>query len=635
MSFSNLKVSVKLILGFSLIIVLMLGISVIGYLNMGLIKNGGVNLYNNGVVPMKELHKIDSQMMIFRGDVYKYILLPGEHETVRKAIDSDKLIIDGVLKDYGATLDKSGKDTEKVNAYNEMVASFEIYKSEVNKIMAAVDAGKEDEALTMIADGGAVANARKDVGAQVTNLQNAENTEMEAIQTDNQKTFNSSILMILGIAGVGIIATIILVFVLVRGIVGPINKVRKALQKMAAGDLTEKVDIKSSDEVGAMAKAYNETQNNLEKLIAQLKSNAIQLSAASDQLALASKQSSESTQQVATSSQQMATGAQEQSSNTQETAKSVKQLSDVIDQLSRGANEQSAGVQKAVASITEVSQTITEVAENANQAAAGAKQAAESAGLGAEKSRLTLSGMDKIRTSTGEAARKIEELGNRSAEIGKIVAVIDDIAAQTNLLALNAAIEAARAGEQGRGFAVVSDEVRKLAERSAAATKEIADLIGNVQKGVNEATQVMAGGTEAVNRGYALAVEAGQALEQIMKVSALGKTQIEQISVKTEQVKEATNSLVKVMDSVGSITEENTAATEQMSANAVQVSKAVETIAGIAEENSAATEQVSAAAQEMSAQVEEIVASSQTLKDMAINLEESVSRFKVDTAKQS
>ncbi len=169
------------------------------------------------------------------------------------------------------------------------------------------------------------------------------------------------------------------------------------------------------------------------------------------------------------------------------------------------------------------------VTDNASQAAQGAKQAAEAASDGADRARQTLSGMDKIKASTTEVTLKIEELGARSAEIGKIVAVIDDIAAQTNLLALNAAIEAARAGEQGRGFAVVSDEVRKLAERTGAATKEIADLIGNVQRGVNEATAVMSGGNAVVAEGYNLARQAGEALEQILNVSAEVNTQVEQI----------------------------------------------------------------------------------------------------------
>ncbi|HSW58093.1 MAG TPA: methyl-accepting chemotaxis protein, partial [Dehalococcoidales bacterium] len=352
---------------------------------------------------------------------------------------------------------------------------------------------------------------------------------------------------------------------------------------------------------------------------------------ASEQLNIAAKQSSESTQQVATSAQQMARGAQEQSNNAQETAKSIEQLSGVISQLSKGAQDQNSSVQKAVLSISQVSDTMATVAQNASQAAKGAKLAADSANSGADKSKLTLAGMEKIKASTADVARKIEELGNRSTEIGKIVAVIDDIAAQTNLLALNAAIEAARAGDQGRGFAVVSDEVRKLAERSASATKEIAILITSIQKGVNEATQVTLAGSNAVAQGYNMALEAGHALDQILKAASDVNDQVNSISQKTQQVNSATNDLVKVIDSVGSVSEQNSAATIQMSSSAAQVAKSVETVAGIAEQNSAATEEVSASAEQMSAQVQEIVASAQTLKDMAITLEQSVAMFKVNT----
>jgi methyl-accepting chemotaxis protein len=498
MGIGNLKVGIKLVLGFGVVIVLVLAI-VIGYLNMASINNGTTKVFEDGVVPVKQLGLIDAAMKEIRGDVYKYYIKPAEREATEKVINSEIDNLNSLIADYRNSLEKESKQNSnsqvnqsKQSELDSIDKNWAIYQAEAGKILSAIKAGKPDEALALMATGSAVVNARTAIVASVTNLGNTQTQEVDSLRAESQNTFNKASLMIIGLSIFAIVLALLISIVIIRGITGPINSVKKALQKMAGGDLSEKVTVKSKDEIGDMGKAYNEMQSNLSNLITQLKQNALQLSTASNQLATAATQSSEATQQVATSSQQMAKGAQEQSTNTQETAKAVGQLSTVIGQLAKGSTEQASSVQKAVASITEVSATITEVSKNANLAAQNAKLAAHSASLGAEKSKLTLSGMEKVKELAIETSAKIEELGVRSTEIGKIVAVIDDIAAQTNLLALNAAIEAARAGEQGRGFAVVSDEVRKLAERSAGATKEIADLISRVQKGVNEAMQTMA-----------------------------------------------------------------------------------------------------------------------------------------------
>jgi len=400
-----------------------------------------------------------------------------------------------------------------------------------------------------------------------------------------------------------------------------------AAQKIADGDLTANVEPKS--EKDALGNAFSSMTNNLRGLIGQVTENSTQLASASEQLATAANQAGEASQQVASTSQQMARSAQDQSSSAQESSTGVAQLSQVVTQIASGAQEQASGVQKAVKAIGEVSTASEQVAGNAAAASEGSQSAAEAARNGADLAKQTVQGMEKIRNTVDVASERLTELGARSAEIGKIVAVIDDIAAQTNLLALNAAIEAARAGEQGRGFAVVSDEVRKLAERTATATKEIADLITNVQKGVEQAVKAMEEGQGEVQSGYKLAGEAGDALDTILQAAANVNEQIGQISAKAQQVSASTSELVQVIDSVGSVTEQNTASTEQMSASATQVSKSIESVAGVAEENSAATQQVSASAEEMSAQVEEIIASSDSLKKMAEELQRGVKQFKL------
>jgi methyl-accepting chemotaxis protein len=526
-----------------------------------------------------------------------------EEELGKIVPDSRKDLYDKVSKEAAQVLDNGMSAVYSfqrgyMEVYNSSIA---IWEANDNQIIADIDAAIEE----------------------------SDSEAQEALVAANANKWNSTNLMFI-ICAIAFIFSITTSLFFTQKISGSVNSVKKALQKMAKGDLTSSIKRTSSDEIGDMVNAYNDMQSNFSKLISDLKNSSLQLASASQQLAESSKQSSESTQQVASSSQQMARGAQEQSTNAQETSKSISQLSEAINQLAKGAQEQSQGVQQAVDSITEVASTIAKVSDNAAKAAEGAKLASDSAQTGASKSNLTLQGMERIKEVTSEVAKKIEQLGVRSGDIGKIVSVIDEIASQTNLLALNAAIEAARAGEQGKGFAVVSDEVRKLAERTASATKEIVDLITSVQQGVNEATEVMSSGITTVNEGYNLAVESGESLNQIFKVGVDLKTQIESISSNTKSINNSTDELVKVIDSVGSITEENTAATEEMSASAEQISKSVETVAGIAEENSAATEEVSASAEEMSAQVEEIVASSQTLKDMAEYLEQSIAKFKVN-----
>ncbi len=319
------------------------------------------------------------------------------------------------------------------------------------------------------------------------------------------------------------------------------------MNKFASGDLTVKIDDSENDAIGKLFKGFNEAVVKIQELITDITAVAVATANASNE--------------ISSSSGQMAAGAQEQSVQTTEVASAVE----------------------------EMTRTILETTKNTSIAAKKSKEAGEIATTGGKVVEETVAGINRIAMVVSQSAKIIIELGNSSDQIGKIIQVIDDIADQTNLLALNAAIEAARAGEQGRGFAVVADEVRKLAERTTKATKEIADMIKKIQKDTGSAVESIEMGTKEVEKGKELANKAGDSLKSIIK---------------------GTNEVVDVVTQVA-------AASEEQSATSEQISKSIEGINSVTQESAIGVEQIARATVDLNRLTE--------------NLQTLISRFKLNT----
>jgi len=333
--------------------------------------------------------------------------------------------------------------------------------------------------------------------------------------------------------------------------------------------------------------------------------------------------------QVAQAITEIANEADRQNKSTSEAHGLIDQIAIAIDQVSKGAVEQSRSVSETTTGMNQLAGAISKVAENARIVSSVVSESSVIATRGQEAVEETISGMEKIRSTVTESANKIQTLGEKSKQIGEIIEVIDDIAEQTNLLALNAAIEAARAGEHGKGFAVVADEVRKLAERSARATGEIAELIKGIQAETMHAVSSMEKGTQEVQSGSELAQHAGTAIEEMMGSINRVVSEITEVSVAAEQISESSGKVASAMDQIASITEENTAITQEVAASADQVVKVVEEISRSSENSASSAVQISASSQEQTASVQEIATSVVELSNMADELYELVEKFQL------
>jgi methyl-accepting chemotaxis protein len=305
------------------------------------------------------------------------------------------------------------------------------------------------------------------------------------------------------------------VLILSRGLKQSMQRTFAALDQLGTGDLTARLPEDGNDEIASIAKAVNVFVEQTHELVIELHNGASQISSAASQLAVSSSQ------------------------------------------IAADSRDQSEAASAMAATVEQVTVSITQVSEHARDAFNASEESGNLSAHSSEIVHAATTEMAQISESVRTSSGIIQQLGQRSNEINVIVNTIKEIADQTNLLALNAAIEAARAGEQGRGFAVVADEVRKLAERTAHSTNEIANMIAQIQSETRIAVDSMEDGVKRVNEGAVLASQAEESISQV-KLSAEHVMQvINNISVALNEQSAASNDISQKVEQIAQMTEEN------------------------------------------------------------------------------
>jgi len=362
-------------------------------------------------------------------------------------------------------------------------------------------------------------------------------------------------------------------FFISRTITRPIIRLVDVAEDLALGDVSRTIEVKSQDEVGVLACAFN-------SVITYLK-EAANVAERMSQNDLTVKIEPKSDRDVFGNSFKsmiinFSRMIQSLKASSRELASAASEIATSSEQMSRGANDQTEQVNQVSTAIEEMTATILQSSKNSNEATDASKNASDQATDGGQIVAETIQGMQKITQTVRESAESISKLAQSADQIGEIIGVIDEIADQTNLLALNAAIEAARAGEQGRGFAVVADEVRKLAERTGKATGEITEMIKGIQKQTDEAVHSMEAGIQEVDRGRELTDKAGNSLNEIVSMTQSVMNMIQQIATASEEQSTAAEQISKNVEHITSVTRETAKGAEQSATAAEELNRQAE-----------------------------------------------------------
>ncbi len=521
----NLKIGVRLGLGFAIIVLLMLVVGGYSINKMNQLDTLIGNLVEDKYPKTVMLNEIKGNINIIARALRNLIIVDDKEDNkkeTQRILDAREAISKRMEELTKVVRSDTGKAFLK-----EVLDARTAYIGSQKTIVGLIEANDKEKARTEL-----MTNVRKNQSAYFTAIDKMieyQGKEVEKVGNESDRVVMQGRSIVTGLLIAAIVLSILFAFFIVRSITGPIGPLVIVARRIADGDLNVQIDHTSADEIGQLSESFRVMTQNLRSIIGQVANTSNQVASAANQL--------HSTAEL------IATGAEEVAAQT--------------------ATVATAG--------EEMSATSGDIAQNCQMAAEGAQRASQAASDGADVVRRTVDGIKFRGAKTRENALIIESLGTRSDQIGAIVATIEDIADQTNLLALNAAIEAARAGEQGRGFAVVADEVRNLATRTTNATKEISEMIKAIQTETKQAIVSMEEGVKGTEKGAAEAAQLETSLNDILAQVNDVAMQVNQIATAAEEQTATTSEISSNMQQITEVVQQTSQGAQESATAAAQL----------------------------------------------------------------